>query len=375
MAHTAAVLLILLAVPSVALVTKTEPKVHPADATTIAGVDCNHVKSIIGKWTKSTKVGTLLGAAKATIDAGNQAATNADAAADSAEQVGLKVGENGTAPSSVADAVAVARAASTDVSTKALTLQGTFDSTKAAMSTEHFAEDVSNAAITQITTETEDVVVATADVNIAATRATKKAEEAKAAALKNTKGTLKMIKGVVSDIAQLSKKVKAMEQRINFATKDVSTSLGKADANGAFMKDELLAYINDATTGAGEQAPVWQAHHDAIMTLAETLTTDMNVVNEATVGKLAIMSATLADMTAEETTLKGVVDAAQSSESAALGQAENIAKAEETLRTATTAFDICKNAVLTMMKAKKRLDAKVVDIRRRLTRAPRGGSR
>jgi len=369
MSRTAAVLF-LLVVPSVALVTKqatgTAPLEHPADATTIEGVDCNHVSTIIGKWTKSTKVGNLLGAAKATMDAATQAAANGDAAADAAEAVGLKVGLDGVAPPSVADAVGVARAASTDASAKALTLQGTFDAAKTSMAASSFAADVSNADITQITTETQNVVVATSDLNKAVTRATEKAAEAKEAALKNTKGALKMIKGVLLDIASLTKKIHAMEQRIGFSTKDVNASVAKSESS-PFMV-QLMTYINNH---AGEQAPVWQARHDDIVSRASQLSTDSGAVN----GKLATMMGALGNMTAEETTLKGVVDAAQSSESAALGQAQNIAKAEETIRTATTAYDSCNKDVITMMVSKKRLDDKYADVQKRLKTAPHGPSR
>jgi len=365
------------AVPSVALVTREvakQPLVHPADATTIAGVDCNHVKSIIPKWTKATKVGTLMGAAKAVSDAANQAATNADAAIDAAEALGLKVGLDGTAPSSVADAVAVAQTASTDVSSKALTLEGTTGTVKTAMGTASFAEDVTNAAIVAIKTETAAVVVATADVHKAAARATKAAKEAKEAALKNTEGALKMINGQVSDIAKLSKQVDAMTQKIGFAVKDVQLSLSKTIATSEDM-EKLSAYIADDTTGAGEQAPVWQARHDDIIGLRTAAETAAVFVVNGHDGKLRTMKNAKNLMTAEETTLKGVLDAAQSSQSAALGQAENIAKAEETVRTTTTAFDECKNAVATMMKAKQTLDEKFKDTLDRLAKAPKGPSR
>jgi len=376
MARTASILLILVAVPTVALVAKhsrTDPLVHPADATTIDGVDCGHVKSIIGKWGKSAKVGHLMGKAKAVSDAANQAATNADAAADQAERVGLAVGLNGAAPSSVADAVAVARGASTAAAGKALTLEATTGDMKTNMGTAHFGKNVTNAAIHSITTQTEETIVATADVNKAAARATKAAKEAKEAALKNTKGALRMINAKVSDIAKMSKEVDVMTQKIGFSVKDVQVSLDRSAATSDFM-GKLSAYISDDTTGAGEQAPVWQARHDDIIGRRTALDDALTVVT-GTDGKLPKLTAAYASMTDEETMLQGVVNASMSSQSAALGQAENIAKAEETLRTTKTAFDECKNAVGTMMQAKQRLDEKFEDTKKRLAKAPKGPSR
>jgi len=361
------ILFTLLAVPSVALVTK--PKQHPADATTIAGVDCNHVKSIIGKWTKATKVGSLMGAAKAMSDAANEVAANADKAADAALAVGLKVGLGGVAPSSVADAVGVARNASIDLAAKVLTLGETTLATKAAMAAAHFADKVSSKLITKITEQTHDVVVATSDVNIAASRATKKAAEAKDDALKNSKGALNMIKGVLSNIANLTKKVVAMQQRIGVISKDVKSSLGKSAKKSTFMKGQLMAYIT-SKSGAREQAPVWQARYDAVFTLHKTLSKLLDAVNKAN----SIMNASKNNMTAEEKTLKGVASAAQSSESAALGQAENLAKAEQTIRSLKTAFDICKHAVSTMMiTGKQRLDDKYLDTEKRLAKHKKMG--
>jgi len=87
MARTAAILLTLLAAPSVALVAKPFTgckkvsllhRGDPADSKTIDGDDCGNVQQIVGKWAKSKKVGQLNGAATAAVNNAKQASTNTD---------------------------------------------------------------------------------------------------------------------------------------------------------------------------------------------------------------------------------------------------------------------------------------------------------
>lgn len=359
MARTAALLLAVLALPAAGL--KVAPftgckkallQGDPADSKTIEGDDCGNVNQIVGKWAKSKKVGQLNGKAQAAINSANRAAKNTDDATARAEALGEKVGLKGAMPEGVKTAAAVAKTASTAATDAASSLKTTSDTFKGKFA--DFAKDISDADIIKIQKETEAAMVAAGDAAAAADRVMAKADEAKAAALKDTKGALALIGGLVDDATKLSTTVADVVQKSGFATKDVDAMAKKVTA----AEGKLDKKIGDAK----EQAPVWEAYKADLKGRSDAVDASRKDVDDA------IKELKTADTAMKEAakTLQGVADKAQSSQSAALNQGENIGNAEESIRATDTAFAALKGKVGSMMKDVSRLTDKLTETNKRL---------
>jgi len=364
MARTAAVLLAcLMAMPALALV---KPKENPANSKTIEGKDCGNVKSIIGKWAKSKKVGELAGNAKAAIDSAKQASTNADAAVKAAEALGKKVGQDGKAPSSVTDAAKVATAASTAATKAAIglktltsTFKGKFDD---------FAKAVSNDDIVKMEKDTIAANDAAQDAVDATERVVEKAEEAKAAAMKNTAGALALIKAQITASAELSTKIMGptpvgIIQKTGFAVKDLDTIIGKSE--------KLVAKLDKKANAKDtkEQKPVWESYSDAVTNAQKAAEDARDAVGDDSKGAIKDVITAHDAMKKEEESLQKVADAAQSSQSAALGQAEAVAAAEAAVRETEEKLSTMMGKVMSMKKTEESLVAEMKDRSDRLGNA------
>lgn len=349
MARTSLIVLALLALPAAGLVTR---RGDPADAKTIEGDDCGHVKQIIGKWAKSKKVGELAGQAEAAVMGANLAAKNTGDAADSAEALGKKVGLKGKIPVGVEAAVKVANEAAKAATKAGSTLKTTSDTFGGKF--DDFAKAISDDDIVKIKKETVAAIDASEAAIEAAERALKQAAGAKDKAMKNADGALQVIEGVLSDTAALSKQVGEVSQKSKHAAEDVD-DLGKKAAAASKKIDTKIK-------GAKEQAPVWEAYKADLENRASAAADSSKAVTTA----ISDLDKAESKMDGAAKTLFEVKDKAQSVPAQALGQAGNIDAAEAATSATETALAALKGKVQSMMKDAGLLDDKLKETYKRL---------
>jgi chromosome segregation ATPase len=320
-----------------------DPK-NPADSETIEGDDCGNVKTIIGKWAKSKKVGGLAGSAKAAALGAATASKNTDDAVTQAKEAGKKFDANGDVPESVQMAADVADKASKAASGASTSLDTKLSTFKGKMG--EFAKEVTDEDMASLKEETDKAIVAASDADAAAERVISKAEEAKKKSLESSEGALKVIDGVLTDTGKLSDEAAEAMQKSKHAASDVDDLITKSKA----MATKLDGKIADAE----EQAPVWEALKSDLEGRESAAEDSKKAVDDA----IKDVDTAKTDMDDKSKGLKDAKEKAQGAPKELLGKTSDIDAAEESARKTEKALVALKGKMGTMMKDAERLGAK-----------------
>jgi len=328
-----------------------DPK-NPADCKTIEGDDCGNVKTIIGKWAKSKKVGGLAGSAKAAALGAATAAKNTDDAVTQAKEAGKKFDANGEVPLSVKQAADLADKASKAASASSTSLDTKLSTFKGEMG--DFAEEVTDEDMASLREETEKAITAASDANAAAERVVSKAEEAKKKSLESSEGALKVIDGVLSDTGKLSDEAGEAAQKSKHAASDVDGLITKSKATATKLDGKIA--------DAEEQAPVWEALKSDLEGREKAAEDSKTAVDDA----IKDLETATKDMDAKSKTLKDAKEKAQAAPKELLGKTSDIDAADESARKTGAALVALKGKVKTMMKDAERLGAKNKEAEKKL---------
>jgi len=230
----------------------------PADSKTVEGPDCGHVRQIISKWTKASKVGHLAGLARGAVSSAEAAADAATAAKTQAEEIGAAFKDaEGALPAAIASAVENAGGAAT-AATKAVTALetdlGTFKNS--ITETDFSGEKVKDADIVKLEDLTTDASKAAKTAREVAEATVKKAEEVRERLLKDSGTAGALAKKVLDSSSAALAEASEIGQKAGFAVKDGALLKGRADEalsglKALLAKDEsdqkpvLSAFIDD----------------------------------------------------------------------------------------------------------------------------------
>jgi hypothetical protein len=336
-------------------VRRADPKKgDPADSKTIEGDDCGNVKTIVGKWAKSKKVGGLAGSAKAAVLNADTAAKNLDDAIKQAKALGKKVGLEGKMPEPVKLAAESAEKTSKAATKASTELTTKLDKFKPKMAS--FAKEISNDDMVELKKATTEAITAAEDAAEAAERVLGKAEEARKKSLKSSDGALKAIGVAVEEAGKLSTVAGKAAQKSKHAAEDTADLVKKAKDAAKKIDDK----IKDKDTG--DQKPVWEAFKDDLKGREEAADESAKDVKKA----IKDLEDAQKDLDDKAKTIKEVKDNAQSDPKEALGQTKNIDAAEESTRKLEAALDKLKGKVGSMMKDATRLEAKLEETAKKL---------
>jgi hypothetical protein len=298
---------------------------EPANSKVVSGPDCGHVKKVISKFTKASKVGKLAGKARGAISAAEAAAGVAEAAEAQAEEIGspFKDGD-GDFPKAIEQAIKNAEDAAKDATAEAAKLETELGTFKTSITKTDFSgEGVSDAELVAIEDLTKEVVKSAKDAREVAAATVKKAEKVKDDYLKDS-----------ANVGAFSKKV------LDSATAALKEATDVGTKSGHLVGDAKLLHKNagEAKTGLetelaadeSDQGPVLQAFIDDLdakiegvsdgadeaKTAIDTLETDaatlkekndaVKVVYEAVRGGANAPGSASADITAAEAALDAV---------------------------------------------------------------------
>jgi len=233
---------------------KEEPK-EPADSEIVEGPDCGHVSSVIGKFSKSAKVGKLLGQASGAVGQADSASDTADSAAEKAKDLAKAAAKVGGAEFKAAeDAAKDAKKASEDATSASTDLQSQYDKVKDSLGeTDGAGYGAKDADVTELKDMKKKAVAATKKALSSAENALKRGEAAKQAALKNADAAVEVIGVVSKAAAKKVKESKEFQQKAKFVADDAKKYAEKAK--------EVLGKVEKKVDDAGDQKPVWEALH------------------------------------------------------------------------------------------------------------------
>merc|ERR1719375_2476338 len=228
---------------------------EPADSEIVEGPDCGHVASVIGKFSKSAKVGKMLGEASAAVRAADAASDTADSAAKKAEDLAKAAAKVGGAEFKAAeDAAKGATTAGEDATTASTDLQTQYDKVKDSLSeTDGAGYGAKDADVAELKALKAKAVAATKKALGSAKNALKRGEAAKQAALKNADAAVEVIGQVSKAAAAKVKESKDFQQKAKFVADDAKKYAEKAKEVAGKVEEKM----NDEATG--DQKPVWEA--------------------------------------------------------------------------------------------------------------------
>lgn len=231
-----------------------EPK-EPADSEIVEGPDCGHVKSVIGKFTKSAKVGKLLGEASGAVTQADSASETADSAAKKAKKLAEAASKVGGAEFKAAEKAAEdATTAGEDATAASTDLQTQYDKVKDSLGeTDGAGYGAKDEDVAELRTLKTKAVTATKTALSSAENAIKRGEKAKQAALKNADAAVELLKTVSKDAAAKIKEATNFGQKAKFVADDATKYAEKAKAVVGKVEEKM----NDEATG--DQKPVWEA--------------------------------------------------------------------------------------------------------------------
>merc|ERR1719171_1084395 len=228
---------------------------EPADSEIVKGPDCGHVSTVIGKFTKSGKVGKLLGQASAAVRGADAASDTADSAAKKAEDLAKAAAKVGGAEFKAAeDAAKGATTAGEDATTASTDLQTQYDKVKDSLSeTDGAGYGAKDADVSELRTLKTKAVTATKKALGSAENAIKRGEAAKQAALKNADAAVELIGQISKAAAAKVKESKTFQQKAKFVADDAKKYAEKAKEVVGKVEEKM----NDEATG--DLKPVWEA--------------------------------------------------------------------------------------------------------------------
>jgi len=226
-----------------------------ADSKTIEGPDCGNVKQIIGKWQRAGSIGAVAGEAQGVLSQAHSAVQATQDAADQAEEASSAVSADGSVPVGVGEAATYARDAAAKLNSKAADLQIEIDSFKTAMETD-FAAGVDDEMVSKLKALTAEVATLTKAAHDAAQRVHSKGAEVKSNLKGDAAATLSALNKVLAPGEEAVASSAGIAQEAGFAVKAAEDLLARADVT--------LGKLEAAKDDAAEQAPVWQAAHDAL---------------------------------------------------------------------------------------------------------------
>jgi len=245
----------------------------PADSKTIDGPDCGHVKQIIGKWQKASKVGKLAGSAQGAVMAASAAASAAEAGAKKARELGKEIDKDGKVPDVIESVAKKAEEAGKKATKESTELETELKSFKSTVSgSEISGSDVKDKDMVKLRELTEKVIVATKDAKEAGGDAMDRAEAAKKDALEDSAKAVKMIQSRVDKSSSVLKEAKSASEKANTAVGDAEHKVKGVEST---VKD-----LEKKEKDAGDQAPVWKALKTNLDDTAKAVTEAAKPVKE-----------------------------------------------------------------------------------------------
>lgn len=330
---------------------------EPADSKIVEGPDCGHVKQIISKYTKASKVGTLAGKAQGAINSAEAAADVAEAAKTQAEEIGGAFKDkDGELPVAIQSALKNAG----DAGDEAMELAGKLETKLSSFKDKITKTDFSGAGVgdgdmVMLKDMTVAVGKAAETAREVAAATVKKAEEVKADYLKDASSMGKFAKEVLDAANAAVAEASDIGQKAGYAVDDGELLGKKAKKATTGLKAKLAEDESD-------QAPVLEAFIDDLDRKA-TGVSDVSDEAVTAIKKLETDATTLKDSVA---TTKGIYEAVRGGANTPSGASGDLTTAEAATDAVEQDIVEVKGLAKTLMARMAKLKAKVAEAEKKL---------